>query len=373
MSFRHVMRAGLIAASVCVTVALQSSCARAGDTDGEDQILFTPDSGAAASGLCVETNCPAPFATCPGRPGLCTTDLRSDVDNCGGCGKRCPAATPATHGSWLCSDSQCKLACDPYYANCNLLLEDGCEVATMRDPQNCGFCGNKCKDGDICWLGACGCPNGFTQCGDKCVDTTSDDYHCSACDTPCVKPETDTDPRWKCGPNVIPWHTKFRCGSSACELRCEPGFQDCNDDFCGDGCEVDIRTDPQNCGACGHACQIGQFCTAGTCMCPPGTTRCGNECVDTTSDVRHCGRCNGRCPGAAVNGGPSCINSTCGYACYPGFANCDGRLDNGCEVDLMTDQLNCGACKTKCNVRDGQPCVKGQCLTKPCETPTGPR
>lgn len=372
MTAPRAFRAALIPMSLGAwLVVSSSSCATSGDGGDAEPVLFLPDSGSNAQAMCVETKCPAPFATCPGTPGPCTTDLDSNVAHCGACGAACPKATPSTHGTWLCSGGQCRLACDAFFANCNGLPDDGCEVATASDPKNCGFCGNACKDGELCWKGACGCPNGFTQCGDECVQTSSDNDHCGACNTPCKPPTAPDDPRWRCGAGMIPSNTSFHCTNGACPLECNGGYEDCNEDFCGDGCEIDLLSDSNNCGACGNKCQPYEFCKNGACACPSGTTRCGNECVDLARDTKNCGACGRRCPAANMgtpsNGGPSCENGACSYVCFPGFADCDKNIANGCEVDLTKDQLNCGACKTKCDARAGQPCVKGVCLTKPCE------
>jgi len=56
---------------------------------------------------------------------------------------------------------------------------------TDGDRDNCGFCGNACKDGVLCWRGACGCPNGYTQCGDDCKKLDSDRDNCGACGKMC--------------------------------------------------------------------------------------------------------------------------------------------------------------------------------------------
>jgi hypothetical protein len=58
----------------------------------------------------------------------------------------------------------------------------------------------------------------------------------------------------------------------------------------------------------------------------------------------------------------TCNGVQCGLACTADHANCDGVASNGCEVDLMTDATNCGACGTSCN---GQPCVSGICQAPP--------
>ena len=66
--------------------------------------------------------------------------------------------------------------------------------------------------------------------------------------------------------------------SGAC--ACHPGFADC-DQQVDDGCEVDLQSDVNNCGACGRACNApsggGISCVNGACVatCPDGDLLCG--------------------------------------------------------------------------------------------------
>lgn len=171
-----------------------------------------------------------------------------------------------------------------------------------------------------------------------------------------------------------PTSTGWGCETGTCKLTCTELFGNCDDDLCSNGCETDEHTDRLNCGACGHACEAGQDCVDGTCICPAGTTRCGKRCVDVTVDPDNCGACGNGCPGAGgdgENGTPTCKGGTCGYLCYAGFADCDGRINNGCEANIGNDPTHCGGCATKCDAARGQPCVLGQCLTKPCEAGPG--
>lgn len=45
-------------------------------------------------------------------------------------------------------------------------------------------------------------------------------------------------------------------------------------------------------------------------------------------------------------------------SCQKGYADCDGELKNGCEIDTMRDSDNCGACNNFCG---GEVCAMGTC------------
>jgi hypothetical protein len=326
---------------------------------------------------CVSYECPAPYATCPGVSGLCTTNLSTSFDHCGACDTPCPLIPIAQRGvlniEFVCSEGQCKELCKASHADCNGIVDDGCEVNLDADPSNCGTCGAACPAGSICWDGACGCPSGYTQCGHTCVKLDEDDFNCGACGNACTEPDvSDTGPGgWPCSGGNYPPGTQFNCQKKQCGMHCAPGFANCNADLCSDGCEINIAEDPRNCGACGNKCAPGQACLSGRCICDPDKTRCDSECVDLQTDSDNCGACGYRCPGKADfnehRGGPVCVLGRCSYSCAPGYADCDHRIDNGCEVDLMVDPLNCGSCGTQCDQRGGQPCAAGRCLTKPCD------
>lgn len=366
------LRPASIVAVAVVALVVGSACARSIDDGVVATDLGMPQTLPKPQNACIDTACPAPFATC-GSSDPCAVDLLRDPEHCGSCEHACPKGWK-TQGTFLCDQGTCQLVCGPGWADCDGIASNGCETPLDGDPKNCGGCGIACKGDDPCWLGACGCPKGFTLCGKDCKKLDSDDKNCGACGQECSAPSDPADPRWVCGPKVTPANMAFRCGESQCTLQCMPGWGNCNKDECGDGCEIDLKSDPNNCGACGHACDAGQACVNGTCLCPAGTTLCGSECVDLQRDPLNCGRCYESCPGAyaeATNkvstGGAQCIGGSCSFVCYPGFADCDKDLDNGCETDLRKDQRHCGACNVSCNVKGGQPCVSGVCLTKPCE------
>lgn len=192
------------------------------------------------------------------------------------------ACSPMPNNTYYgCAAGTCgHMKCFPYSADCNndvgngCKATDGCEVQDLRtDKNNCGGCGIKCTGAQECIDEGAGyecavpCSRfGKTQCnvfGSKqCVDLLSDIYHCGGCNNACPNP----------GPNQV-----RSCNKGLCELECAPGFADCNGSA-ADGCEVNLKTHAGNCGACGNACDVagGQPCVEGKCLmkdCDAGVTR----------------------------------------------------------------------------------------------------
>lgn len=115
-------------------------------------------------------------------------------------------------------------------------------------------------------------------------------------------------------------------------------------------------------------------CTAGECVyaCRLGFADCNareaDGCeVDLRSDTANCERCDRAC--RPLNGVGACVDSTCVLAtCNAGFGDCDGMLANGCEVNLRTAVTNCGTCGRACagsGRSQTQPvCDSGSCVTR---------
>jgi len=88
------------------------------------------------------------------------------------------------------------------------------------------------------------CIPGTVQCGDTCVETSTDSQNCGACGAACS------------GGNV--------CVGGACV--CPVGQGVCN------GLCTNVATDPKNCGQCGLQCGASQACNQGVCQdCSTGT------------------------------------------------------------------------------------------------------
>jgi len=350
--------------------------------EGRPQVFENVDASAPAHdaaeslGLCPSNECPEGRTTCPNNPFPCAVDLSSDDDNCGACGVSCPTDSNVLarfNGAMRCVTGECRLVCKSDYADCNGLIDDGCEVQVTgtqaNDKYNCGACGNVCDD--MCIRGSCGCPSGQTFCPDGCTDIRVDNRNCGECGNVCPP---STEP-----PFPPAWGMTRSCRSGRCnEPQCSFGRADCNNDFLvpdGDGCETSTLSDVNNCGTCGNQCLPGEVCIVGSCQCP-----CGAVCFTSiNTDIENCGTCGLRCPGDGrslapdspidvdpAHGKPICDQGVCGYSCTPNWADCDADTNNGCETSLLDDPMNCGGCGIRCET-EGQPCVDGRCLTKECD------
>jgi hypothetical protein len=331
-------------------VELASSAAHCGAC-GAGCPARTEAAASCVMGQCAST-CNAGRGDCDGMPtNGCESLLGSDPNHCGACGAICrlPNATPA------CAASVCGVAaCTPGFADCDGMATTGCEQDIAADAQNCGGCGRRCAAGTVCQAGSCVsiCASGTTFCVDRCARLSDDPSHCGACGNACMG-----------APNAAP-----SCGGGRCTLVCAPSFGDC-DNNPGNGCEAALRDRVDHCGGCGMACtrpNATPRCAEGVCRvtsCNAGFESCDgvedNGCeTNTASDARNCGACGRAC--ALPNAGAACRNGGCELSgCSPGYANCNGVPSDGCEVNTLTDNFNCGACGASC--APGTACSGGAC------------
>jgi hypothetical protein len=146
------------------------------------------------------------------------------------------------------------------------------------------------------------CASGTKSCGGQCVSVDRPEHGCSA---------------EGCAPCLIPNATPRCSRNHQCDISvCYRGYENCDGDP-SNGCEADLRTDPENCGACSQRCP----------------------------DVPH----------AQVACGDSCRV----WRCSVGHEDCNGRVEDGCETDVTTDRQSCGACGVRCGA--GQVCRRSQC------------
>ena len=246
--------------------------------------------------------CKPGFKDCDHNPqNGCETCVKTDVNNCGNCGVKCPTYPYSTP---TCSNSKCGYMCSPGWKDCDYNSQNGCETDVGKDVNNCGGCGKKCP----------------------------------------------TYP-----------YTTTTCSNGQCKSVCKPGWKDCNNNM-QDGCETDVGKDLNNCGSCGTKCATYPYttttCSSGVCtsVCSPGWKDCdgkkANGCeTDVGKDVKNCGACGVTCPTYPYST-PTCSGGYCGYACAWGWKDCDGNKQNGCETDVGKDVMNCGGCGNKCPCTD---------------------
>jgi alpha-tubulin suppressor-like RCC1 family protein len=191
--------------------------------------------------------------------------------------------------------------------------------------------------------------------------------HCDTTSNTCVECVTDAH----CAGGRL-------CRGGVCVIACMatgcPAGQTC----CTGGC-VDTQSNVEHCGACGNTCVAPNgtpVCRAGTCAvgtCDEGFADCdgaaSNGCeVDTRLTAAHCGGCGREC--AAVPGAvATCERSTCQSTCVRGSGDCDRNTANGCETNLAADVAHCGACGNRCPnpPRASAACTEGVCGIGACE------
>jgi hypothetical protein len=243
-------------------------------------------------------------------------------------------------------------------------------VNTTSDEENCGTCGHACGARTTCCSGAC-------------VDTAVDENNCGECGNEC---EPDGSCQGgecvlACGGTICHFdNASAYCLGDTCALgSCHAGWVNC-DGNSNTGCETDVMTDVVNCGGCNTRCNAVNgtpSCVGGTCgiRCHDGLADCDGSAysgceIDIRTNIDDCGGCNHECD--FPNAVRSCQDGTCVMGeCrsnrpaewFPLFENCDGDPNTGCETDILSDPAHCGGCGQACP--DGQVCWLGVC-ERPC-------
>ena len=341
-------------------------------------------------GNCV---CAANRATCDGSAGICGVDLLSDPAHCGGCDQACPLGSTCDSGQCRCGNFICaadELCCDQACVAQTVFQCGGCDSACRRGESCvegrcvCGDTDGSCGAGLECCQGACvvgssssclcgeppkACTGSLFCCGDgvgECTDVRNNDAHCGNCGVDCAAIEVAGGEVLSCrdGRCVCPLGTSL-CGS--------PGERVC----------ANLETDVRFCGNCGIDCLAPVYHAGVDTTCENG--RCNFKCLGSWADCDagvlgcetdlqstrdHCGACGTSCAELpnVVPSAVTCAFGQCVLVCAEGWADCDGDPMNGCEAHLATSEEHCGTCNNGCSLPNAAVvrCEKGQCLAAVC-------
>ncbi len=331
-------------------------------------------------GICGVVLCDEGWDDCMEEVEGCETDTTSNRLHCSGCNQACEPAQSdwATyHIRFLhCIESECVTECNLGYLDCDP-LQTGCETFPSMDPEHCGSCENDCGaldwsnvDEYSCQQGVCrlvSCESGYDDCdeneengcetdiyGHPQLGTEASPDHCGGCNQVCNLNHT----------------LDHLCVEGSCKVdTCDEGWADCNGSPL-DGCETSTTANLNHCGDCNNRCEDYDWphvdtyvCQNSTCevdSCLYGYEDCqtGSEYPGCETDIRNdengenCGGCDTNCADLPRSCGENCHVAQ--YSCYAGnckittcetdWADCDGDIDNGCEIHLPTDTENCGGC-----------------------------
>jgi hypothetical protein len=264
----------------------------------------------------------------------------------------------------------CGGMCGPCGAGCTDQTLSGTETDVDCGGGRCKPCapGQRCNepadcDSGVCASGTCSQPT----CSDKVKNGEETDTDCGGTVCPTCSPGQKCTVGTDCAGGS--------CTGGACSLVCLDGKGNCDGDA-ANGCETNLKTDADHCGACDALCGVPHAtarCSGGKCQvetCTPPFADCdgdsANGCeTNTSADAKNCGSCGTTC--VDINGTPACGDSKCQITCTAGYADCDNDRSNGCEKRTDNDVNNCGECGKVCSAGNGTPwCNLGKCGVSTC-------
>lgn len=134
----------------------------------------------------------------------------------------------------------------------------------------------------------------------------------------------------------------------------------------GDVNTTNLSSDPNNCGVCGLSCGANGACVNGACestgggVCTPGTQA---SCYSGPAGTMNVGACHAGVQTCSADGASysACVNQVTPGAEICGDNidnNCDGQIDEGCQVAQCTSAADCPGSDTACQERT---CTAGVC------------
>jgi len=236
----------------------------------------------------------------------------------------------------------------------------------------CGQAGGQCAqcadpDTASCTAGQCSCPSNGEYCNGVCKNLNTDPGNCGGCYQ--INSST-TDPTRVCSTAQV---VTPSCQAGECNGACAANWANCDEPQTkrAIGCNINLLTNHDNCGQCGHKCSASQACVGGTCTCDP--QQCTNGCCNgqgacipySGQSFSVCGSSGGACT--------SCVNNQeCASTAQGGVCECDpNTCPTGCCNSAgvcyagTSDELCGGAGGTCLN------CTANQqtCVSKACHSP----
>jgi hypothetical protein len=109
--------------------------------------------------------------------------------------------------------------------------------------------------------------------------------------------------------------------------------------------------------------------------CEPGFADCNSKSIDgcevnINNEIYNCGGCNNICS-TPINGMPNCVLGICSIGfCNAPYADCNINSLDGCETNLDTNIDNCGSCGVMCPIPINgiRNCIAGKCSIEACAT-----
>lgn len=331
-------------------------------------------------GRCGIKTCSSGFGDCDKDANTGCEKALNTPEHCGSCGNDCTRLPNVETAE--CKADKCSIvACKDGYADCNGVIDDGCETNVKTSFSNCNGCGSSCLFGEACSNGKClgACPTEQLLCSGSCITSVTDTIFCGA-ESPC-----DDSPGVNCMEKMQNAYGAL-CNDGRCSYQiCMLNFGDCDKDL-SNGCETNLNTTLEHCGKCDNNCEeLTQVetatCEAGSCKietCKAGYADCDenafNGCEQDLSALGNCGACGEECFGLEQVTKRTCKDHKCAFeACNNGFGDCDGNVSNGCETELNTPE-RCGSCNNNCvnlaNVNTAT-CEGGVCKIGTCKDSYG--
>ena len=279
----------------------------------------------------------------------------------------------------VCRDGKCQSSCPDGQVPCNHQC-----VSIENDLNHCGACNFACSFDNgygLCINGVChfaACMAGYGNCDGGIVS-----YQVPEVEN--IEPEDETDDGETGSDDGETGSDDGETGSDDGETGSDDGATGSDDAEDaenpenlwssierGNGCEINLTNDLKNCGSCGNICEFDHAntsCEGGKCQiksCSQGYLDCDgkipNGCeLNVTNNVNHCGACNNKC--SFKNASAKCESSKCEIkSCNSGYGNCDSKADTGCEINVTNNVNHCGKCNNKCSLS----CFSSDSCTNKC-------